>query len=208
MDAEVVEHEHRRGPHHLEQLVVAEFAVRLVSGAQVVQQVGHDHEEGGVAVGDAAPGGGRGEVRLAGAGRAGEDEPTLRLVGEGLRGPHRARKRLLVGRVGAAPARAQVLEREPRQGAEVAVALEAGQALLRPFVLRADAGEGAPEIGMAEAHGPAYEACAAAVRAGIGRRVRPRVVLFASLRCSGAPATLVEYLFQALHSRVPPAPSG
>ena len=81
--AEVVEDEHRRVAHLLEQHVVGHLAVRAVGGAQVVEEVGHDDEQRRLAALDAAVGDRGGDVGLAGAGGAVDEQPALRLFGEG-----------------------------------------------------------------------------------------------------------------------------
>ena len=79
---------------------------------------------------------------------------------------------LLVLRVRAAAARAQVLEREAGERAEVAVAQQAGALVVLLARLRAVAGEGAAEVRVAQAHGLAHEAGALAARAGVVVRRR------------------------------------
>ena len=113
LHAQIVEHQHRRVADHLEQLVVANLAARLVGRPQVVEQVGHDHEKRRLPVGDAAAGDRRREVRLAAAARPREDEPAGRGLDECVRRRDRLGERFLVRRAGAAATRAQLLEREP-----------------------------------------------------------------------------------------------
>ena len=120
--AQVVEHEHRRVAHALEQLVVADLRARLVRRAQVVQQVRHDDEQRRLAALEQPVDDRRGDVRLAAAARAGEHEPAVRRIGERARVVDAALVLLLLARPGAASARDEVRERQPRQRADVRVA--------------------------------------------------------------------------------------
>ncbi len=97
-------------------------------------------------------------MRLAAAAGAGEDEPPFGSLREGPRVFNAALEPLLVAGVAAAYPAGQIGEREAGEGAEVAVSLEAGQALLFALVDHAIAGEGLAEIGMAEGDVPAHEA--------------------------------------------------
>ena len=133
----------------------------------MIEEVGHDHEQRRVTALDAAPGDGSSEVRLAAAARSGEDEPSLRRVGESLGRLDGLGEPLLVPRVRAAAARAEVLERQARERTEVRVALESCEPRVVGLVLRALAGEGAAEVGMAKTHGTANEARATAERADV-----------------------------------------
>ena len=65
--AQVVEHQQRHVAHLLEQLIVGSLAVGGVGGAQMIQQVGHHYEEGGLLSLDAVVGDGCCQVCLAAA---------------------------------------------------------------------------------------------------------------------------------------------
>ena len=89
---DVIEDEEGRGPDLLEERIEAGVAFgRLVGGAQAVQQVGGEHEEHRLAAGDALVGDSGGEVGLAGAAGALQDEPAVGFVRVGT-GPARMRR--------------------------------------------------------------------------------------------------------------------
>ena len=149
VSAKVVENQHRHVAHLLEQLVVGELAVGGVGGPQVVQKIGHHDEEGGLLPLDAAVGNGRGQVGLAAAGRPGENQPALGVLGVGRRlwqglGEQPPRRH-----VGQRPLGAGGGESEAREGPQIAVTAQrlhaGGQRILG---LAALAGRGLPELGM------------------------------------------------------------
>ena len=216
LDAEVIEDEEGGALHHLEELVIADIAAGLVGGAEVVEEVGNDHEKGGAARLYAAAGDGSGKMRLTAAVGSGEDEPAGGLVRKAERRRHSLGEAFLVERVGAAAARAQVFEGEAGERSEIAVALEAGDLVLLKLVLDALAGKGAAEVGMAETDWPADVAGATAERADVcffrrvrggraGRAGRLRPVF---RRRSVAPSSLLQNVVQTFHSPVPRSPSG
>jgi hypothetical protein len=89
------------------------------------------------------------------------------MVGKPTGGFDGAGEVFLVRRVRAATERAEVSKGEPRERAEVAIAVEPGEALVLALVGYTFTGEGFAEVGVAEANGLADEACAAAARAGL-----------------------------------------
>ena len=113
-------------------------------------------------------------------------------------------------------ARDLFIEGEAEQGTQVAVALKAGQPLVDVLVLGATAGERLAEVGVAQAHGLAHEARAAALRAGVvfglvSGQTPARLGGDGWRRAchgrSGAQASLFQDLVQLLHNRGPPLPS-
>src|SRR5438132_6142804 len=111
--AEVVENEDGRRADELEQFVVAHIAAGLIGRAKVIEEVWDDHEERRDAGLKAAASDSGGEVRLAAAAGAGEDEPAFGLFCEPPGCLDAAREVLLESLDWAAAERAEAGERPP-----------------------------------------------------------------------------------------------
>ncbi len=85
LGAEVVEHEHARLAHLVEEFVVGHLAAGREGGAQVIEQVRHDAEKDRLAAGEARVGDGSGEMRLANAIAAAEHQPAVWVLSVALR---------------------------------------------------------------------------------------------------------------------------
>ena len=140
----------------------------------MVQEVGHDDEERRLAALEAAVGDGGGDVGLAGAGGAVDEQPAGGLLGEGAGIGREAAELLLVAAVDAAAALDQVGEAETGEGPEGAEALETPEAALLRLVANALAGHRFAEVGVVQGQVAAKEAGAAADRAGRLNRRRRR----------------------------------
>ena len=112
--AQIVEDEDGRVADALEQLVVAHLGAGAVGGAQVVEEVGHDHEKRRLAAFDDAVHSCGGDVRFAAAAGAGEQHPAVGRLGEGARVGDATAVHLLRARIGAAAALDEVREGQAR----------------------------------------------------------------------------------------------
>ena len=163
---EVVEHGQWSLAKLVAEAVVGNFGVAAVRGAQAVEEVGDGEEERGAAEFDRAVGDGGGEMGLAAAGHAAEDQPALGIFGEAASGLDGDGVALLRGRVGRAPVRQQCLEAEAGERAEARVAQQPLPPRALVLAVGTVARHGAPEVGAREIGGDAHEARAAAERAG------------------------------------------
>ena len=148
--AEAVEHEQRRGPDLLEEVAIRGLACGAEAGAQVVEQIGGVGEEDDAAAVHAVVGDGRGKVSLARAVRAGEGEPSPRVVGVDSRDVvGLAELGLAYLGVGEAVG-VEVLEAEAGEMAEVAVSEEPFALLVFEARFLALAGSDGAEVGVAD----------------------------------------------------------
>src|SRR3990172_7047916 len=146
----------------------------------MVQQIGHDDEQGGPPELEAPVRDRSGDMRLAAPGRASHYEPTMRVVSEGSRIVDAALKARLIPWVGAATTTDQVVKCEAGERAQVAVALEPRQPVLSTLELDATAGKGLPELRVPQRHVATHKSGSPAVgtrvlvfcNSGRGRRVR------------------------------------
>lgn len=169
---EVVEDGEGGGADLLDEALVGHLGVVVVGGAELVEEVGDGEEEGGLAVRDDVVGDRGGEVGLAAAGDAGEDEPALGVCGEAAGGLDGVSVAILGVAAGGAAARQQCVEGEAGERAEAGVAEQAGLALAVVLALGAAAGDGAAEVGAVGVGGDADEAGAIAERADLSRDFR------------------------------------
>src|SRR5918912_1812441 len=80
--AQIVENEQRRSAHALEEIVERRLTAGADRGAQVIEQVGNDDEDGRLAQLQATIADGRGKMCLARAKRSQQHEPAFRALGE------------------------------------------------------------------------------------------------------------------------------
>ena len=163
LGAQVVQDEHGRGAHLFEELVVVHIGGRLVGGAQVIEQVGHDDEERRDAVLQAAVGDGGADVRLAAARGAHQHQPALGVLGERFGVLDAALEARLIARIGAAAATDQVIEGEAGERPQVAVALETVQPHILALLAHAATGQRLAELRMIQRQILPHEAGVVAV---------------------------------------------
>ena len=116
LSAEVVQHQKRHRIYLLEQFVVANWAVRAERGPEVVQQCRDEGEEHLAAFVEPPSGDGHRQMGLAAAPGPAQEQPALRLGGEGPGGVHHPIQGLLVlGRSAGAAQCVEILEGHPLQ---------------------------------------------------------------------------------------------
>jgi hypothetical protein len=150
--AQIVQNQQTGGAHLLEGLVVLDFAVGAKGGAQVVEQIGHDDENGGLVPVQPFIGDGRGQMGLATAVAAGQDQPAFRVLGKGhsrVVGPAQSS---LAGLGEPGRVRVKLGKGVAGQRGQVAHGLEFMDTPPEPLLLFAVAGNGLAKVRVAQGH--------------------------------------------------------
>ena len=151
LNAQVIQRQHRHIANLLEQVIIGNGIVRGIGSPQMVEQVGGHDKVGGKAQFNAAIGGRHGQLRLAAAAGAGKSQPALGIGGKGGgRFPGRP-EHSLADRIRQRPLRADIVQRNAAEFAQVAVAMQGGDPPGR-FQFLAAAGKRLAKIGMTHRH--------------------------------------------------------
>src|SRR5918912_1754638 len=158
---QIVENEQRRSTHALEEIIERCLTGGAERGAQVIEQVGNDDEDGRLAQLQATVANGRGEMRLTRAKRSQQHEPAFRALGELARAVVRVLLVLL---------RTEGGERLVPQSLQVAVLQQHTHLLVFELPGLAGAGHRLTEAGIVQIHLEPQPAGAAARRTATARR--------------------------------------